>query len=94
LNKKGQANNHWFLIRVTPNASRNEIAGLTGGVLQVKIAAPPERGKANRELTTYLSRVLGVRKSAIAILRGENSRYKAIAIEGISLDDIIKKITN
>jgi uncharacterized protein (TIGR00251 family) len=94
LSKKVQANNNWFLIKVTPNASQNEIAGLRGGVLQVKIAAPPERGKANRELTTYLSRMLGVRKSAIEIIRGENSRYKAIAIEGMSQEDIIKKIVN
>jgi uncharacterized protein (TIGR00251 family) len=92
LNEKSQANNHWFLIKVTPSASRNEITGLRGGVLQVKIAAPPERGKANRELTAYLSRVLGVKKSAVAIIRGEKSRHKAIAVAGMSREEIIKKI--
>jgi uncharacterized protein (TIGR00251 family) len=92
LNNKNRANNRWLLLKVTPNASRNEITGLSGGVLQVKIAAPAEGGKANRELIAFLSRMLGVKKSAIGIIRGETSRHKAVAIEGMSRGDIIKKI--
>jgi uncharacterized protein (TIGR00251 family) len=92
LNNKNQANSHWLLLKVSPNASRNEITGFSGGVLQVKIAAAPEGGKANRELIAFLSKTLQVKKSAINIIRGENSRHKAVSIEGMSRGDIIKKI--
>ncbi len=92
MNDNNRANNHWLLLKVTPNASRNEIAGLSSGILQVRIAAPPERGKANRELIAFISRALGVRKTAIAIIRGENSRHKAIAVEGMSREDILKRL--
>jgi uncharacterized protein (TIGR00251 family) len=92
LNNNNRANNHWLLLKVSPNASRNEITGLSGGVLQVKIAAAPEAGKANRELIAILSRTLKIKKSAISIIRGETSRHKAVSIEGMSREDIINKI--
>ena len=92
MNDIKRAGNHRLLIKVTPDASRNEITGLSGGILQVKIAAPPERGKANRELITFLSRVLGVKKSAVTIIKGETSRNKAITVEGMTREDILERI--
>ena len=80
-------------LKVMPGASRNEIVGLTEGVLQVKIAAPPVRGKANQELASFLSRALGVSKSALSIVKGHTSRNKVITIEGMTRDDIIKRLT-
>ena len=80
-------------VKVTPNAGRNEITGFKGGVLQLKIAAPPDKGKANRELTDFLSRILGVKKSSIAIIRGLTSRNKIIAIEDISHEELLKRIS-
>jgi uncharacterized protein (TIGR00251 family) len=79
-------------VKVTPNAGRNEITGWRDDVLQVKIAAAPEKGKANRELIDFLGRVLGVKKSDITIVKGETSRNKSIEIAGISREEIITKI--
>lgn len=79
-------------VKVTPNASRNEITGLIDGVLQVKVSAPPVKGKANKELTAFLSQALGVKKSSLSIVKGQTSRNKVIAIEGLSRDDIIKRL--
>jgi uncharacterized protein (TIGR00251 family) len=45
-------------IRVQPNADRNEFLGLSGDVLRLKIAAPPLKGRANKELVDFLSRHL------------------------------------
>lgn len=83
---------HRLVIRVTPSAGRNEIAGWREGTLQVKVAAPPEKGKANKELIDFLGRALGVRKSAISIVKGETSRNKAIEIEGMSREEIINRL--
>ena len=80
-------------MKVHPGAGRNEITGFTGGVLQVKIAAPPEKGKANRELIDFLSRRLDVSKSSISIVKGETGRNKLIAIAGLNPDEIIKRLS-
>ena len=80
-------------VRATPNAGRNEITGFTDDVLQVKIAAVPEKGKANKELVDYLSRTLGIGKSSIRLIKGQTSRSKVIIIEGLSRDDIIRRIS-
>jgi uncharacterized protein (TIGR00251 family) len=77
---------------VTPNAGGNEITGWRGEVLHIKIAAPPEKGKANRELIDFLGRELGVKKSAIRIVKGETSRGKIIEIEGVGRDEINRKL--
>jgi len=71
-------------VRVYPSAAKNEIAGLTDGELRVKIAAPPVKGKANRELIAFLSRLLGVKKDSISIIKGHTARNKVIIIDGLS----------
>lgn len=79
-------------LRVYPNASRNEVAGLIDGVLRVKVSAPPIGGKANRELVTFLSRLLGVSKGNIDIIRGHTSRNKVVVIDGLSRQEVINRI--
>jgi len=91
LTANSHSKSNWLQVKVTPNASRNEITGLIDGVLQVKVAAPPVKGKANKELTAFLSQALGVKKSSLSIVKGQTSRNKVIAIEGLSRDDIIKR---
>ena len=68
------------------------MVGFTDGVLQIKIAAPPVKGKANRELITFLSQALGLSKSSLTITRGHTSRNKVIAIAGLSLENIMGRL--
>ena len=77
-------------VQVYPNAARNEITGCIDGVLHIKIAAPPVKGKANRELVDFLSRRLGISKGSIDIIKGHTSRNKIIAVDGLSRDYILK----
>ena len=86
-------NSNRLAVKVTPNAGRNEITGFKDGVLQVRIAAPPEKGKANWELIDFLSKTLGIRKSSILIVKGQTGRNKVIIIEGMSGDEIIKRLS-
>ena len=79
-------------IHVQPNARRNEVLGFEEGVLHVKIAAPPVKGKANRELIAFLSKLLGISKSSITIEKGYISRRKVIAIEGLSQAEVTKRL--
>jgi hypothetical protein len=79
-------------LHVYPNAPRNEIVGFTDGVLGVKVAAPPVKGQANRELVAFLSQILGVGKSSLAILKGHTSRSKLISVSGFSLEEVLKRL--
>ena len=79
-------------LRVYPNAARNEVLDFTGGVLRVRVAAPPVKGKANKELVAFLSQTLGVGKSTLAVIKGHTSRSKVIAIDGLSQEDIMKRL--
>jgi uncharacterized protein (TIGR00251 family) len=80
-------------VRVQPNAARNEVVGFADGVLQVRVAAPPIKGKANRELVAFLSHVLMVSKSRVAILRGHTAKNKVIAVSGLSQEEIGRRLS-
>ena len=82
-----------ILLRVHPNAARNEVVDFADGQLQVRVAAPPIKGKANKELIAFLSKVLGVGKSSVTIVKGHTSRSKVIAIDGLSQENVIKRLS-
>jgi len=79
-------------LRVYPNASRNEVMGFTDEVLRVKVSAPPIRGKANKELITFLGRLLGMGKGNVNIIKGHAIRNKVVAIDGLSREEVIKRL--
>ena len=81
-------------LRVSPNATRNEIVGLSEGIWQVKVAAPPVKGQANRELLAFLSQILGVSKGVLTIVKGHTTKNKVVAIAGLSQERIIKRLSH
>jgi uncharacterized protein (TIGR00251 family) len=68
--------------------------GFTGGLLRVRIAAPPVKGKANRELISFLSRLLKVAPEAITITRGHTSRNKTISVTGFPQEELLRQLLN
>jgi uncharacterized protein (TIGR00251 family) len=48
-----------FQVRVVPRSRRDQVAGLYGDAIKIRLAAPPERGKANRALQKFLGQRLG-----------------------------------
>jgi uncharacterized protein len=91
--EKSNTGNRFLEVKVHPGAGRNEITGFSGGVLQVKIAAPPEKGKANRELTDFLSRRLDVSKSSITIVQGGSGRHKLLVVAGLTPEEVFKRLS-
>ncbi|MFU8796208.1 MAG: DUF167 domain-containing protein [Dehalococcoidia bacterium] len=75
-----------IVARVRPNAGRSEVVGYAEGVLEVRVAAPPVKGKANQALIGLLSDILEVPGSSIAIEKGLTSRNKTITVTGIGQD--------
>lgn len=70
-------------VRVTPAAGRDALLGWQGDVLRLSVAAPAERGKANEAALRLLAVALGLSRQRLRIVRGQTSRQKLIAIEGV-----------
>lgn len=68
-------------IKVIPNSSRNKLVIKDGKITKVKIAAPPVKGKANKELIKFLAKELNVPKSSIKIVKGGKKRNKILEID-------------
>jgi uncharacterized protein len=61
-------------------------------MLKVKIASPPEKGKANQALIVFLADTLGVKKNTLKITSGLSSQIKTIQITGISVETLFDKL--
>jgi uncharacterized protein YggU (UPF0235/DUF167 family) len=80
-------------IRLTPGAAHDRIDGWDVDadgrpVLKCRVRAKPMEGQANAALAALLAKALGTPKSAVSILRGDQSRTKAVEVRDLSLDDI------
>lgn len=72
----------WCLnIHVQPKAKKTEVAGRYGDSLKLRIQAPPVDNKANSAVVGFLAAKLGVKKSAVSILKGHKGRDKTFIIE-------------
>ena len=80
-----------IIIAVQPNASQNKILGFKNGILQVRISAPPVKGKANRELIGFLSDILGVSKSKLTIEKGMTGKKKVIGVIGLTQSQVVER---
>jgi uncharacterized protein (TIGR00251 family) len=67
-------------VKVVPGAPANRFAGYQGDELVVKIAAQPEKGKANKELIAFFAKSLGAAKSDVVLVRGETSHHKLLRL--------------
>jgi uncharacterized protein (TIGR00251 family) len=70
-----------FKIAVQPRSSRNQVAGLKGDALKVRLTAPPVDGAANKACLQFLAKALGVPKSNLSIQSGERGRTKRILVQ-------------
>jgi uncharacterized protein (TIGR00251 family) len=78
-----------FQVRVSPRSRRDEVVGLHGDALKIRLTAPPVEGKANRALREFLAKQLGVSPSAVEILTGHTSRQKRVRVGTVSADAVL-----
>ncbi len=81
-----------FTAKIVPGSSRTTVAGALGDMIKIRVAAPPEKGKANDCLTAYLAKQLGVKKNAIEILSGHTNPVKQVKVAGITAADLQAKL--
>jgi uncharacterized protein (TIGR00251 family) len=68
-------------IFVQPNAKKNEVIGMHGEAVKIKIKALPVDGEANKAVVAFLSEILSIPRSGIRISHGESSRKKTVEIQ-------------
>jgi|CXWL01.1.fsa_nt_gi uncharacterized protein (TIGR00251 family) len=74
-------------VKVIPKAQKTEAVEILVGpegeqILKIKVAAVPEKGKANKALCDYLAKIFGVSKSLVSVSQGQTSQRKVVKIIG------------
>jgi uncharacterized protein (TIGR00251 family) len=69
-----------LFVRAQPGARRSGLAGLWNDRLKVALRSPPEDGRANAELLDVLAEALDLRPAQLALVRGDRSRLKEVAV--------------
>ncbi len=73
-----------FAVKVVPNSSRSRLLGTLGQALKVAVAAPAEKGAANKALLKLLAKRLDLRSAQIRILSGQTQARKQILVLNLS----------
>jgi uncharacterized protein (TIGR00251 family) len=81
-----------FAVRVVPRSSRNQITGVEGGALKIKLTAPPVEGAANAALIEFIAEWLGVRRSVVSIVSGDKARNKLVRVNGVTREQVFRKV--
>nr|WP_282003820.1 DUF167 domain-containing protein [Geotalea uraniireducens] len=89
LNVSATADGVILPVHVQPRAAKNEICGVQGNELKLRLTSPPVEGEANKLCIEFLAKKLRIAKSCINIIGGEKSRHKLLAISGISPADLL-----
>jgi uncharacterized protein len=79
-------------LRVSPGAGRSQIVGRHGDAWRVRVAAAPERGKANASVVELLAGSLGLASRAVRIVAGQASRNKVVEVDGLTLDEAERRL--
>ncbi len=67
-------------VYVKPNANKTALVEITQDDLHITLHAPPQDGKANKELILFMAKLLKIPKTQITLLRGEGSRHKLLSL--------------
>ena len=54
----------------------------------MRVTAAPVEGEANRAVAALLAQALGLRSSAVTVVRGERGRDKVVRISGVTVDEV------
>jgi uncharacterized protein (TIGR00251 family) len=79
-------------LRVSPGAARTEIAGRHGEAWKVRVAAAPERGRANDALLRLLSDRLHVPRTQLSVVAGHTARDKVVELRGLDTAEAERRL--
>jgi len=69
-------------VKVVTRGPETRYGGvMADGTIKIVLNAPPVDGRANHELTEWLSLQFGTARENVTILSGKHSRRKAVRVE-------------
>jgi uncharacterized protein len=81
-------------VRVSPGASRNGVVGKHGAGWKLRVAAPPEAGKANDAVVRLLADTLDVPRRDIEVVSGHGAREKVVALRGLGRAEVDRRLAS
>ncbi len=81
-------------LKVQPRASRDAVGEGEGTELKVWVTAPPVDSAANEAVCRLVAETLGCRRGAVQLLRGASSRRKVVEVQGVSVDEVLRKLAS
>ncbi len=79
-------------LHVQPRACRNEVVGVQGDALKVRLTSPPVEGEANRLCIEFFSRLVGIPKGDVVLVGGDRSRRKRLLLQGVSEEEVRRTV--
>ena len=79
-------------LRVSPGARRTELAGRYADGWKVRVAAAPERGRANEAVVGLLARRLGIDRNAVSLVSGHATRDKVVELRGLGRSEAERRL--
>ncbi len=79
-------------VRVQPGASKDEVQGWNGETLRVRLRARAVEGQANRALSEFLAKALGLRPYQVSLVRGDRSRDKRVEVDLPSAEELERRL--
>lgn len=80
-------------LHVLPGAGRTAVVGRHGDALKVRVAAPPEKGKANDACAALLARLFGIPEGDVELTSGASSRTKRFRVPGLDRETFVARLT-
>ena len=79
-------------LHVQPGAGRSQVTGVFGTALKVRVAAPPEGGRATAAVLKLVAEALGVDEGALQVTAGDRSRVKRVLVRGMPPDALARSL--
>ena len=77
-------------LHVQPGAGKTAVVGRHGDALKVRVAAPPEGGRANDAVVVLIAATFDVKLAQVALISGQSSRAKRVQVDGIARDEVVR----
>ena len=79
-------------LRVSPGAKRAHVVGRHGNAWKVRVAAPPEGGRANEAVVRLVAETLSLPRDAVTLVSGHGARDKIIQLAGLDQTQIEQRL--
>lgn len=81
-------------LRVSPGANSAHVVGRHGEAWKVRVAAPPEGGRANEAVVRLLAETLSLPCDAVTLVSGHGARDKIVQLAGLDPTQIERRLSS